>query len=106
MILISAWIFLASIATAQEMKDVGGYITYVTVGKDTAFILQPHIELFPEGFCPWLWFAPECCGGPHANHIWLYNNLLREGWTIIGLSIGETRGEPAGREKHTEFTII
>ncbi len=104
-VVISAILLLIiSVVSVSQAKPLwNGTIIHLQVNDCNGYIIRPDVELYPKGSRPWLWFSPELGNNPHTNRGWIFNNLLRQGWTIAAFNIGESRGEYAGRAKYTDF---
>ena len=70
------------------------------VGDRRAFILLPT-KPADDGTRPWIWYAPTFIGGlPDPSHEWLFTRLLASGFAIVGIDVGESYGNPKGREAY------
>jgi dipeptidyl aminopeptidase/acylaminoacyl peptidase len=54
---------------------------------------------------PWVWYAPTFSQPalPGKELEWLFPRLLDAGFAIAGIEVGESYGNPAGREVFTQF---
>jgi len=80
----------------------------LTVGGARAFILRPVKP--PAGDRkPWVWLAPAFAdssgnwSAPAERHAWLFQRLLAGGSHVVGIDVGESWGNPAGRAKYEQF---
>lgn len=75
----------------------------IAVGKHAGFLLEPPVAA-TGGSKPWAWYAPTFIGSyPNAACGWYMERLLRNGFWIAGLDIGESYGNPAGRKAFDAF---
>jgi hypothetical protein len=73
------------------------------VGDHRAFILLPN-KPTADGSRPWIWYAPTFIGQlPDPSHEWLFTRLLNSGFAIAGIDVGESYGNPKGREIYSQF---
>jgi pimeloyl-ACP methyl ester carboxylesterase len=77
--------------------------TIITLNSHRGFILQPR-KPAADGSHPWLWYAPTFINilPDHSNE-WLLSRLLDKGFAIVGVDVGESYGNPAGRKTFSEF---
>lgn len=62
-----------------------------------AWLILP-LQVPPAGKRPWVWYAPQILGEP-----WIYEKLLQAGFAVGGVGVGETHGNPKGRQIYTAF---
>jgi len=73
------------------------------VGRHRAFIILPKTPA-ADGSKPWVWFIPTLRDKyPNQWHDWLLERLLRAGFAIAGVDIGESWGNPKGRLMFSRF---
>lgn len=115
--------------TPNLRKQFGSELLDFMVGGCRAFLIKPtHKE--PAGLKPWLWYAPAFMGKHSSNpsinptecvhptdvdtpvlgdrkdrttNAWLFTRLLANGFYICGIEVGESCGNPWGRQRFTEF---
>jgi len=102
----AAWGFLALAAAlpgrAAADTQYGHERTVFAVGDHQAFVIRPVRAA--DGSKPWAWYAPTFIKSyPNASNEWLFRQLLDAGWTIAGVEVGESCGNPAGRKAYGEF---
>jgi len=70
--------------------------------RDSFFL--PPSQPAARGARPWLWFAPTLTGNyPNAQTAWLFGELRQRGFSICGMDVGESYGNPAGRAAFTRL---
>jgi len=76
--------------------------------RNRAFVVLPNKR--PEkGPTPWVWFAPALRDArgrvryPNRWHDWLFSRLLGGGVAVCGVDVGESWGNPKGREEFSKF---
>src|SRR2546423_315713 len=68
------------------------------VGENKGFVILP-IKPAEDGTRPWIWYAPTFIGNlPDPSHEWMFTRLLSAGFAIAGVDVGESYGNPRGRE--------
>ncbi len=75
-------------------------------GKNKGFVIYRPDVTPAGGTRPWIFYAPtfvEPDGYPDDGHAWLFKRLLAEGFSIAGVDVGESFGNPAGRAVYAEF---
>lgn len=115
--------------TPNLSKQFGSERLDFLVGGCRAFLTKPNHRP-PESAKPWLWYAPAFMGKhpsrPSLNptqcihpsdvntpvvadrkdrttNAWLFARLLSHGFHICGIEVGESYGNPWGRQRFTEF---
>ena len=74
-----------------------------TVGESHGFIILPKHPA-ADGSKPWVWYAPTFIGKlPDDSHTWMAAQLLEAGFAICGVDVGESCGNPKGRENYSAF---
>jgi pimeloyl-ACP methyl ester carboxylesterase len=108
-----AWGADQPLPAAEDEKTVrsdlfGAEMVNLTVAETRAFILRPAKP--PAGQPkPWVWLAPSLTDAagkwtiPAERHAWLFKALLEGGFHIVGIDVGESYGNPAGRAKYEQF---
>jgi len=67
------------------------------VADCTAFLVRPgHAAAGRE--MPWVWYAPTLPGLPAMEEQWMFQKFLDAGMAIAGIDVGESFGNPRGRE--------
>lgn len=82
-------------------EQYGATRTTFAIGKFKAFILQPAKPA--DGARPWVWYAPTVGDYPNESNAWVLRKLLDDGFHVGGIDVGESYGNPAGREAFSEF---
>lgn len=67
---------------------------------DDAFIIKPKGG---KEAIPWVWYAPTLNGLPAESEKWMFEKFLNAGVAIVGIDVGESFGNPVGREKYQSF---
>jgi dipeptidyl aminopeptidase/acylaminoacyl peptidase len=78
------------------------------IGGAPAFVYLPtnvqHSANAARSLTPWVWYAPTFVGGnPSHENAWLFKRWLDEGFAIAGVEVGESYGNPVGRDIFTAF---
>ncbi len=95
----------ASLATCNvsHAADVYGGIRYeVDLGDIRGFVLAPPTP-GPEGKRPWIWYAPVLGNNPGKQTEWMLRQLFEKGYYVVGVNVGESQGNPAGRRGYSDF---
>jgi alpha-L-fucosidase len=74
--------------------------TFFEVHGHPAFLFLPTAKA-NSPLHPWVWYAPTFPGYPEPHHIWMFNQFLDRGIAIAGVDVGESCGNPAGRQLFT-----
>lgn len=73
------------------------------VAGSKGFVLLPT-KPAEDGTRPWVWYAPTLMGQhPDGSHEWLFTRLLAAGFAVAGVDVGESYGNPKGRDAYTRF---
>jgi hypothetical protein len=97
---------LAVADKTSHLSFGGDRIDFKVKGTHGAFVILPKGGVtFAEGKRPWVWYAPTFIqnGLPGRELDWLFPQLLQSGFVIAGVDVGESYGNPAGREVFDEF---
>ncbi len=78
---------------------IGGTSVPIMLGEVKGSLLRPAGKKLNKQ-APWVWYAPNSMGPYHA---WLCKQLLDEGISIVSVGVGESQGNPKGREIFTAF---
>lgn len=93
---------IAATAASADLQ-FGGTRHAVSVGAHQGFVIEPPAAA-PAGRRPWLWYAPTFLGSyPNASCAWYLEALVKRGFWIAGLDVGESYGHPAGRKAFSAF---
>ena len=94
---------LSVLPKAKESEAWGYRRVDFEAGSRAGLVILPEVHV--EGN-PWVFYAPiiqhelpDCLG----QHEWLFGSLLREGFAIGGVDVGESYGCPAGRAEFSDF---
>jgi dipeptidyl aminopeptidase/acylaminoacyl peptidase len=91
------------VPTRSPAADVfGGTRKAVDLGEYQGFVLEPP-KPGPEGSRPWVWYAPVLGTNPSPNTAWMFRQLIDSGFYIVGVNVGESQGNPAGRKGYSLF---
>ncbi len=78
------------------------WVTMEVAGHQ-AFVLLPE-RARSELAKPWIWYAPVFTEkNPDDAQVWLFRRLLDEGFAVAGVDVGESYGNPEGRQIYTAF---
>ena len=89
--------FFAGAAAADDL--FGANLVWLEVGEHRGMLLEPT-KAAPDGSRPWVWYAP---GYPSASNEWMLRQLLARGFYVLGVDVGESYGNPAGRQVYSDF---
>jgi dipeptidyl aminopeptidase/acylaminoacyl peptidase len=65
-----------------------------------AFLIMPAKQE-SKTKTPWVWYAPTLPGLPGVEEKWMFERFLNAGIAIAGIDVGESFGNPQGRELFT-----
>jgi len=91
-----------SVANLSAADVFGGTLHAVDLGDYQGFVIEPK-NPGPEGSRPWIWYAPILGNGPSNNIAWMGRQLIERGFYIVGVNVGESMGNPAGRKGYSKF---
>ena len=74
-----------------------------TLESFTAFLIRPGHAAAAGRAAPWVWYAPTLPGLPGAEERWMFQQFLDAGMAVAGIDVGESFGNPRGREIFTAF---
>jgi len=87
----------------KESRQFGGQRFDFKVGGADGFVILPARE-HPDGSRPWIWYAPTFIGKlPCEEHDWMFKQFLAAGFSIGGVEVGESFGNPRGRAVYCEY---
>lgn len=67
----------------------------------TAFLIMPEASTSkPQA---WVMYAPTLAGLPGVEEVWMFQRFLDAGIAIAGIDVGESYGNPEGRNLYTAF---
>lgn len=85
---------------ARELK---AQFETVDVDGCPGFVLFDHSSDV-SGPRNWLWYAPTFADRyPHLLHAWMFGQFLAAGMTMVGIDVGESYGNPQGRNVFSTF---
>jgi dipeptidyl aminopeptidase/acylaminoacyl peptidase len=88
-----------SLPCEVRLFDIGDAPAFVYLPTNAARL--PNKKLSST---PWVWYAPTFVGGnPSHENAWLFKRWLDEGFAIAGVEVGESYGNPVGRDIYTSF---
>jgi pimeloyl-ACP methyl ester carboxylesterase len=93
---------LAGAASAADVEVYGGRRVPVEVDGHPGFVLVPP-KPGPEGERPWIWYAPVLGNNPGKQTEWMFRQLFEKGFYVVGVNVGESMGNPAGRKGYSQF---
>lgn len=88
-----------SMEKAEKELPINGEVFFVK--GHTAFLILPDNKISENQ--PWVWYAPTLPGLPGPEEKWMFERFLSEGIAIAGIDVGESYGNPEGREIFTAF---
>lgn len=91
-----------STSRASAVEVYGGERHAVAAGEYQGFVLAPR-NPGPEGKRPWVWYAPVLGNNPGKQLEWMFRKLLEKGFYIVGVNVGESMGNPAGRHGYSLY---
>jgi len=101
-IMLAALLLLILPAPGRGQEVYGGRRKAIDLGDYKGFVLVPP-KPGPEGMRPWLWYAPVLGTNPSPNTEWILRQLIESGFYIVGVNVGESMGNPAGRKAYSKF---
>lgn len=88
---------------SDRAPQYGGVRIDFEVGSNQAFVILPPATSDDKP-TPWVWYAPTLAGRlPDETHEWLFTRLLAAGFAIAGVDVGESYGNPEGRQQYDAF---
>jgi pimeloyl-ACP methyl ester carboxylesterase len=86
---------------AQPQTFGGTRINFLVDGHP-GFVVEPAR---PEsgGRKPWIWYAPAIGNYPNKSNAWIFEQLVRKGFRICGMDVGESFGNPVGSRLFSKF---
>lgn len=93
-------LLLPGIASGQDVY--GGKRKAIDLGEYKGFVLEPP-KPGPEGRRPWIWYAPALGNNPGKQTEWMFRQLFDAGFYVVGVNVGESMGNPAGRKGFSQF---
>jgi hypothetical protein len=97
-----AFLILSSPQFADAQLTFGGKRTSLVVAGDTGFVVQPPHKA-KHGRKPVVWYAPTIGKYPNIATEWLLERLVKKGFWVCGINVGESWGSPAGRKVYSAF---
>lgn len=89
-------------AELSAVDVYGGRRQAVDTGEHQGFVLEPP-QPGPEGSRPWVWYAPVLGTSPGKQTEWMLRQLIERGFYVVGVNVGESMGNPAGRKGYSRF---
>jgi pimeloyl-ACP methyl ester carboxylesterase len=85
----------------------GGERTFLTVDGYQGFVIKPPVRSSDKSK-PWVWYAPTFINTttntlPNSFNFWYLSQLIKKGFWIAGIDVGESYGSPRGREVYSHF---
>lgn len=99
---LTLWLVLLLGATSSGQDVYGGKRIAVDLGEQKGFVLAPP-QPGPEGQRPWVWYAPVLGNNPGKQTEWMFRQLFEAGFYVAGVNVGESMGNPAGRQGYSKF---
>ncbi len=91
----------ARVREVSASSQYGAPRVDVEVAGSRGFVIFPETRPIPT---PWVWYAPSFVDRlPSDLHAWISTRLLTRGVAIAGVDVGESYGNPAGRQAFTAF---
>lgn len=97
-------LFFAGSVYAQLDNSLafGGKRIIITAAGHTGFLVQPPVKA-KHGKKPVVWYAPTIGKYPNINTAWLLDRLVKKGFWVCGIDVGESWGSPEGRKVYSAF---
>lgn len=89
-------------AGAQEQQTFGGKRITVEAAGHMGFVVQPPHKA-RHGRKPVVWYAPTIGKYPNINTVWILSRLVKKGFWVCGIDVGESWGSPEGRKIYSAF---
>lgn len=93
-------LFVTAMGLGQDVATVKRIA--VEVGGHKGFVMEPP-KPGPEGSRPWVWYAPVIGPHPSRETDWMFRRLFDAGIYVVGVNVGESMGNPAGRKGYSAF---
>ncbi len=74
-----------------ESFRMNGYDAFIILPKDVS------------KNTPWVWYAPTLEVLPSVSEVWMFRRFLAKGIAIVGVDVGESFGNVAGRKVFSDF---
>ena len=100
-VLALSFFFFLGIASAQDQTFGGTRIRVIAAG-DTGFVVKPP-HAARHGRKPVVWYAPTIGKYPNINTVWILERLVKKGFWVCGINVGESWGSPKGRKVYSAF---
>lgn len=91
-----------AVLNATGGDQFGAKRTVIDLGKHKGFLLHP-MKPAAKAPHPWVWYAPTIGSHPNKSNEWILRQLLDRGFYVAGVNIGESYGNPTGRQAFSEF---
>ena len=98
--ILTFFIFI-DVVSAQDQNFGGTRIRVIAAG-DTGFVVQPPHQA-SHGRRPVVWYAPTIGKYPNINTVWILERLVKKGFWVCGINVGESWGSPKGRKVYSAF---
>lgn len=97
-------LFFIGSADAQldHSLNFGGKRIIITAAGHEGFLVQPPVKA-KNGRKPLVWYAPTIGKYPNISNAWLLKRLVKKGFWVCGIDVGESWGSPAGRKIYSVF---
>jgi len=89
-------------AELSAVEVYGGTRHAVEIGELRGYVLAPP-KPGPEGSRPWVWYSPVLGNNPGQQTEWMFRQLFERGIYVVGVNVGESAGNPAGRKGYSQF---
>jgi len=97
-------LFFAGSVHAQLDNSLtfGGKRISITAAGHEGFLVQPPKKA-KRGRKPLVWYAPTIGKYPNKSNAWLLERLVKQGFWVCGVDVGESWGSPEGRRIYSAF---
>ena len=90
------------IPPVEAQLTFGGTRYNLVAAGHSGFIVQPPVQA-KNGRKPWVWYAPTIGNYPNKSNLWLLEQLVKRGFYVCGIDVGESYGNPEGRRIFSAF---
>jgi len=89
-------------AQLDHSLNFGGKRIIITAAGHEGFLVQPPKKA-KKGRKPLVWYAPTIGKYPNISTAWLLERLVKKGFWVCGIDVGESWGSPEGRRIYSAF---
>lgn len=89
-------------AQLDNSLTFGGKRIIITAAGHEGFLVQPPKNA-KKGRKPLVWYAPTIGKYPNKSNAWMLERLVKKGFWVCGVDVGESWGSPPGRKIYSAF---